>query len=312
MRHPTTNVCVLCELPTSPTESGPWKQFYRYHCQRCGEYLATFEAIINLTNTLKTEKAFLACASRQASEAERPITLTTDTIEKLPSMHAATSVSANLEKLLSYIVRRCPRPSQFVTLQETDYPVIDALDCEELNWYCRYGQGLGLLEISGSSTVSLTAAGWAHVRGDSGLPIAGRCFVAMAFREDLSAAYQDGIRAAIEDDCGLESVRMKELEHNEKICDRIIVEIRRSQFVVADFTLHRGGVYFEAGFAAALGRTVIWTCRDTDYEGLHFDTRQFNHIKWSEPADLRVSLAARIRATIPGAKLAPAGPKGCA
>ena len=88
------------------------------------------------------------------------------------------------------------------------------------------------------------------------------------------------------------------------ISDRIIVEVRRAQFTVADVTHHSNGVYFEAGFAMALGRQVIWICRETDFEKLQFDTRQFKHIKWSEPADLRVNLAARIRATIPGAKLA--------
>lgn len=42
-------------------------------------------------------------------------------------------------------------------------------------------------------------------------------------------------------------------EHSNKIDDEIIGEIRRSAFIVADFTGHRGGVYFEAGFAMGLG-----------------------------------------------------------
>jgi hypothetical protein len=135
-------------------------------------------------------------------------------------------------------------------------------------------------------------------------PVHGRCFVAMAFRDSLLEAYTEGIHAAIKKDCGFEAVRMLELEHNDKICDRIIVEIRKAQFVVADFTFHRGGVYFEAGFAHALGRPVIWTCRADGFDELHFDTRQFNHIAWNTPADLRLKLADRIRGTIPGARLA--------
>jgi len=51
-----------------------------------------------------------------------------------------------------------------------------------------------------------------------------------------------------------------ELDHREKICDRMLAEIRRSQVVIADFTRHSQNVYFEAGFALALGRLVIWTC----------------------------------------------------
>jgi nucleoside 2-deoxyribosyltransferase len=89
------------------------------------------------------------------------------------------------------------------------------------------------------------------------------------------------------------------VEHNEKICDRIIAEIRTCQFLVADVTLQRPGVYFEAGFAMGLGRPVIWTCRKDDLVDVHFDTRQYNHIDWKDSGGLRMRLADRIKATIP-------------
>ena len=88
-------------------------------------------------------------------------------------------------------------------------------------------------------------------------------------------------------------------EHNEKIDDRIIAEIRQSGLVVADFTGQRGGVYYEAGFANGLGIPLIWTCHDDAVENLHFDTRQYNHIVWQEPVDLRSQLVDRIAATLP-------------
>jgi hypothetical protein len=49
---------------------------------------------------------------------------------------------------------------------------------------------------------------------------------------------------------------------------------------------------------------VVWTCRDTDVEKLHFDTRQFNHVIWTQSRDLRQKLTDRIRAMILGARLA--------
>jgi hypothetical protein len=49
--------------------------------------------------------------------------------------------------------------------------------------------------------------------------------------------------------------------------DEIIAEIRRSRFLVADFTCEpekvRGGVYFETCFAMGLNIPIIWTCKDT-------------------------------------------------
>lgn len=54
------------------------------------------------------------------------------------------------------------------------------------------------------------------------------------------------------------------------------------KFVLADFTGHRGGVYYEAGFAQGLGLDVIWTCRSDHVEELHFDIRQYNCITWDQ------------------------------
>jgi hypothetical protein len=44
---------------------------------------------------------------------------------------------------------------------------------------------------------------------------------------------------------------------------------------------------------------VIWTCHADHIDNAHFDTRQFNHITWTAPADLRLQLANRIRAELP-------------
>ena len=94
-------------------------------------------------------------------------------------------------------------------------------------------------------------------------------------------------------------MRIDSKEHSNKIDDEIIAEIRRSRFVVADFTSEedkpRGGVYYEAGFAMGLNIPVIWTCRADMIGNVHFDTRQFNHITWDDPEDLRVKLEAEDR-----------------
>jgi hypothetical protein len=84
--------------------------------------------------------------------------------------------------------------------------------------------------------------------------------------------------------------------------DEILSEIRRSRFLVADFTCEpgkvRGGVYFEAGFAMGLNIPIIWTCRDGSLKDLHFDTRQYPHIVWKDSADLYSRLKAWIGALV--------------
>ena len=98
----------------------------------------------------------------------------------------------------------------------------------------------------------------------------------------------------------MDPLRIDRVHHNEKICDKLIAEIRTSHFLIADVTLQRAGVYFEAGFAMGLGRPVIWTCRQDDMKNVHFDTRQYSHVVWTDPYDLRTKLADRIKATISG------------
>lgn len=181
-----------------------------------------------------------------------------------------------------------------------DYPLIDAASPDECKVLIAYLQEQDLVELT-HTNITLTVDGWRKIeeRGTGG-GIRGRCFVAMWFTDELNDAYELGIGAAIKTDCCLpEPVRIDRQQFNEKICDRILAEIRKCQFMVADFTGQRGGVYFEAGFAMGLGRPVICTCRESDLRGLHFDTRQYSHIVWSTPKDLREKLRDRILATIP-------------
>ena len=107
-----------------------------------------------------------------------------------------------------------------------------------------------------------------------------QAFVAMWFDESMNDIYDKAIQPAIEE-LGYQAMRIDRKEHNNKIDDEIIAEIKRSKFLVADFSHGedgiRGGVYYEAGFAHGLGIPVIFTCRKENEDNLHFDTRQFRH-----------------------------------
>jgi len=133
-------------------------------------------------------------------------------------------------------------------------------------------------------------------------------FIAMWFDDGMAHAAA-AIADAIED-AGYTPMIINNKEHTGDITDAIIAEIRRSRFVVADFTcgvadadgrkegVPRGGVYFEAGFAKGLGVEVIWACRKDCIPYLHFDTRQNAHIVWDSPVDLREKLTRRIGAVV--------------
>ena len=124
-----------------------------------------------------------------------------------------------------------------------------------------------------------------------------QAFVAMWFDDKTEEVYDGAIKPAIEE-AGYKPYRVDRDPFSGRIDDKVIAEIRRSRFLVADFTHGSGGVrgsvYYEAGFAHGLGLEVILCCREGTEP--HFDTCQYNHIMWKDADDLRERLLARIRA----------------
>jgi len=131
-------------------------------------------------------------------------------------------------------------------------------------------------------------------------------FVAMSFRQEFKVLYDEGIEPGIRG-AGYEALRVDRAEHNNRIDDEIVATIKRSCFVVADFSVNRGGIYFEAGFALGLGIPLIWLVKEDQLSEVHFDTRQYNFITWSQNAwrHLGDRLRYRIEATIGHGPLAP-------
>jgi hypothetical protein len=262
------------------------------------------EAIREAAKTRDNSLAYVSAATRRASERREAIVITSSNWRELAAQYAGLSPTAKLRVLLEYLRGNSSFFGDKVPFNpNTDWPLIRAANRDECNAIVLQAHFMRLAERPGTDlTYRLTWDGWQLVDPiGGGTP--GLAFVAMAFRDDLADAFENGIRPGITD-CGFQPVRVDRQQFHEKICDRIIAEIRRAQFVVADFTHQRNGVYFEAGYALALGRPVIWTCREDDAENLHFDTRQYPHIFWTTAGGLRTQLRDRIRGLIPGAPLA--------
>jgi len=119
----------------------------------------------------------------------------------------------------------------------------------------------------------------------------------MSYNESLKSVYEKSISKAIEDS-GYNPNIMYDNEFNEAIYDEIIANIRKSKFMVADFTGKKENVYFEAGFAYGLGLKVIYTCREDQKDTIQFDVEHNNFIFWKDGDDLYHRLKKRIEATI--------------
>lgn len=95
--------------------------------------------------------------------------------------------------------------------------------------------------------------------------------------------------------CGVRGIRVDQIVHNDDVDDRIIAELDRADLVIADLTLARPSVYFEAGYAEGHNKPVVYTSRRDhlspradDQHGnfrIHFDLQMKPIIDWSHATD---------------------------
>lgn len=164
-----------------------------------------------------------------------------------------------------YVLQQVPdkKAMMLMAVTETESP-------GELRHLFVLMKDMGLLDArltQAAGAFWIAAKGWERIDDLTyRTPSSPQAFVAMWFHQTTDDAYKDGIAPAIEAN-GFLPVRIDAKQHVNRIDDEIIAEIRKSTFVVADFTCAkgqvRGGVYYEAGFAMGLRIPVIWTCKET-------------------------------------------------
>lgn len=308
--------CYIWGTPAKEIRDSTEDSVYLDSPRAGGQYSITGTAAETVKQLTTRERASLTtwlCNQRRGGVEDPQVT--SDIVKSAKSLPRLTTTE-RIERVLLYFSERVRIgesilffPGQF-SQADPDASVLAALsECEtkdEVEAFMGLLVDMGLTADAtsdiGRSEYTPTAQGW--LRLDElmrRLPISSQAFVAMWLHESMDAAYNEGIEPAIRES-GYQPVRIDNKEHVNKIDDEIIAEIRRSKFLVADFTCEpnkaRGGVYFEAGYASALPIPVIWTCSKTSIADLHFDTRQYNHIVWDTPQTLRKLLKARIGAVI--------------
>jgi hypothetical protein len=298
------STCPVCASPQAKTSTPTRGNTNFVSCPQCDDFGITYRAEVNLGSPRDTtNRQILSAICRYHAELGEPLTITEAVLEDYLTMVPPRSTPLDaLDKLLIYIGEKQVGLSEWTLLMNGRFPIQVTRNSKDYEYLKQVLVKRDLLEsrLETYESVRLSIDGWArYYELRSSQPNSSQAFVAMWFDASVSDAWTEGIKPGLED-AGYTAVRMDDsIQHNEKIDDRIIAEIRRSGLVIADMTGGRANVYFEAGFSMGLGIPVVWTCREDHLDDLHFDTRQYNYITWSTPADLRKRLRDRIDANFP-------------
>jgi hypothetical protein len=294
--------CTLCDGPATLRKAYRDDVYLVWDCERCGGYDCSNVAANLIESDFRQQRYLLSGLTREATlGAQRAVALTTENVTELVT-GAPLDVPDRIDRLLLALAAMSTHGGEVIKLEAgQDYPLGYCRNAAELRFFFDELEKGGWVERPRGSTTQgwLSTAGWSRVRDlrkSSASSI--QAFVAMSFSPELRGLYGSAIQPAILE-AGYRPLRLDFEEHSDRIDDRILAEIKRSRFVVCDFTENKHGVYFEAGYAMGLGIPIIWTCRSKpDIDQLHFDTRQFNHIDWHSEPELRERLLARIRVII--------------
>lgn len=157
---------------------------------------------------------------------------------------------------------------------------------------------LGEVELSGACVFSeLTFDGIEYIESLENINQNSKnIFAAFNFEDNLQDVFNTHLKTAIESEgFNYVVVNQDNVDHNKSINDEIIVKLKSSRIVIADFTNHRNSVYFEAGYAMGMNIPIIWTCQEGHEDDMSFDTRQFPHIIWKDKDDLVKQVIDRIK-----------------
>lgn len=146
--------------------------------------------------------------------------------------------------------------------------------------------------------IEITAKGWFRIKElRHSSKLSDSAFIAMWF-DDCMEKYREATEEAVRS-CGYNPIIIDEHEFSGFIMEQVISLIGRSHFLIADLSCKpeiddatnskarqgvRGGVYWEAGIAYGMGKTVIQTCQSSEESKrrVHFDLAQYQTIFWTE------------------------------
>lgn len=117
----------------------------------------------------------------------------------------------------------------------------------------------------------------------------GRVFIAMPMGpDDPNLPDVHNAIKQVAESCGLFAERVDDPVYTERITDKVIEMIEKSEFMVVDLTDSKPNVYFEAGYAHSMGKLPIYIAREgTEVE---FDIKDYPVLFYKNKTELSQKL----------------------
>jgi hypothetical protein len=113
------------------------------------------------------------------------------------------------------------------------------------------------------------------------------CFVLMPFAETFTDIYNLGIKETCEQ-AGAYCERVDEQVYQGNILDRVYNQIAKADFIIADMTGRNANVFYEVGYAHAIGKSTILLTQHND--DIPFDLKHFPHVVYNNITALKAEL----------------------
>jgi hypothetical protein len=307
-----TIACPICGEEAKTRFGGGEDKTY-VNCSITGQFEITGTALAML-GAMSAEQKKVHLLNHYIWRGQRPdsiLVIDSETLKRVlesQSLPSPEEQAANLVRFLGDTLAELDPGRELQLNPKRAAAIIGASSTSGAAWIARELEALGYVrresKALGIFAAGLTLRGWDEYgrlrRAHSEGPIA---FMAMPFNDmELDDVFANCFKPAV-GQAGFELRRIDEKPPAGLIDDRMRVEVRKSRFVVAELTHENRGVYWEAGFAEALGKPVIFTCRKAYFDDYpsHFDVSHHHTILW-EPdklAKAAENLKATVRATLP-------------
>lgn len=282
--------CPLCDQDSGTEPTYHPSGTFRMVCPTCGTFDVEDDVLHLQMLDHQPVKALRYRLSAQTKASTTPLRIDKKSVKELrDGWPRDKSVPEKIELMIRWFAAKSTQIGEGLqTVPEQDYPAAWCRGPTEwrslLTYVCTPAMNLLSIENPNPNNlrVLLLVDGWRLVEETKG-PDSAKVFIAMAFDPALNGV-KTAIHKAIEG-AGYEPLRVDDDHYSGSVMDRIIMHIRDSKFIVADFTGNRGGVYYEAGVAFGLGIDVVNVCEDGCLvqgakDQLHFDVRHLVFVPW--------------------------------